>query len=56
MYIIRNNEKKSGSVPLNLIFFSDVFSLSVHFEFLAIFSYFLHFAKYLEDACLDLIL
>ncbi len=38
MYVIKNNEKKSGSVPLNLIFFSDVFSLPVHFEFFAIFS------------------
>jgi hypothetical protein len=26
--------------------FSDVFSLPVHFEFFAIFSYYLHFAKF----------
>jgi len=31
----------------NLMFlFSDAFSLPVHFEFFAIFSYFLHFAKF----------
>jgi hypothetical protein len=28
------------------VFFSDVFTLPVHFEFLAIFSYCLHFAKF----------